>query len=1065
MPLAPRDRKIVDSLWEKGYDLYPKDGAYQDKDVYGLSDPDGGVLDWVNKNVLLGPMEIGDYLESQKFNPSEGGTGGLARNAALSIGQVVSSTLAIPGMLLNYPVETLKGFLEFVPNQVVTIWKAIRPYVDSTLTDDGRKKAMEDSSRAWELLYRDPVGPILALTMLRGGIKFAAGKIKGVSPGVSPIEMLRATARTAEERLVRRSIQDKFPSTKEVTEAKAILESQQGKGEYKGVPIPEEVSRWATDTMHRQSKQPFEMPDYEQALLEDRFRGVEEYRRINKIPEGDPIPYEEWMRDAGIKDVYRHDYSGPRINHKPVRDPLIMKLLAPVRARVKSPMLRGVLDMIDDMYSRKSMWLGFVTESAKEFGLADIKPGGFTRAMRKHSSIDTLAKTPEYRAFMDFLFEKAAALGIQVLKPIHGKGGKRTKWQLTPLTEEYIEGYFPIMIQDGIRKKLFREMYPIINNVAENLLSEEASMGKAHIKSRVMGFEPKAATKLMHKMMGNLRESFSPQLKSILEHMKTRGGVADEAEAMIYLWRTIDVERRGGHLFSARAAKGDFPSEILEMNPRKVMSRYMDDYARSMAEFEVFGDLKEVGSMLETGALQEPLGSNGVRLVQDALDIATGVMERKVGTTFSGLQNKYAAFTYMTKIGFGFSPALQVLQPLISTVYDAGVLRFGRAMIGLMNKGERRNIRMFSGAIAQHSPSRIMGQLETPGGILTNMVPGAKMFTVMNKMLDYLSAETSKVLVQDLHKYAQGSGKKASWAKDRLSEFGIDPTRPLSDAKMYRSMFEYTRDMQLHPRLTEEPAFFNHPRWRWTVMLKRFAYKQAKLTAGRMIREARRGNFSDGVFGPMLRLAGGGYLGGELADWARTKYRDTFTGRKQLDREDPLLLKAIASYSAIGAFGVLSDLGRIKFDDPDVMAESFIDQVRFTVAPVPFSDLMGTTAVLSDLMKGEGERAGIEAARLGGGLPGMIASSKKSMRLMTEELGKTKNEALRVAASSVQSGDYKRAVRVINNWNNVYTDFFMQRGVPRTFSGVVRKLRMRDVLRSIHRETLAERREEMEGSM
>ena len=64
---------------------------------------------------------------------------------------------------------------------------------------------------------------------------------------------------------------------------------------------------------------------------------------------------------------------------------------------------------------------------------------------------------------------------------------------------------------------------------------------------------------------------------------------------------------------------------------------------------------------------------------------------------------------------------------------------------------------------------------------------------------------------------------------------------------------------------------------------------------------------------PLLRLAAGGYLGGEFVNWAKDKIKSGVSGEKhtRIDEgtfTDPTWERVINNYAAVGSFGIISDV-------------------------------------------------------------------------------------------------------------------------------------------------------------
>jgi hypothetical protein len=276
------------------------------------------------------------------------------------------------------------------------------------------------------------------------------------------------------------------------------------------------------------------------------------------------------------------------------------------------------------------------------------------------------------------------------------------------------------------------------------------------------------------------------------------------------------------------------------------------------------------------------------------------------------------------------------------------------------------------------------------------------------------------------------------WARKRLGDFGIDWKAPLNENKILDGMYRFATDSQLQKNILKDPFFFNEPKMRPFIVFKRFGYRQASYIKDALWRETKRGN----IF-PILRLAAGGYFGGEFVIWGKNKIKATFTGEPVYrESEQYTWERFLSNVAATGSFGVMGDMlipaegdkkeQNLAAGEPPwyyKVAAKAGSSLEFAATPVILSD----TKALIDKGKKVTEElakyndAGLVARRNVGGVFDMIGTLPRwgAARLDTksqkeDRIERAMGDVKKKIFVAMRDGDDEKAMRLQKLWNDAH---------------------------------------------
>ncbi len=381
----------------------------------------------------------------------------------------------------------------------------------------------------------------------------------------------------------------------------------------------------------------------------------------------------------------------------------------------------------------------------------------------------------------------------------------------------------------------------------------------------------------------------------------------------------------------------DLPLDLYERDILKIMEKYIEGSSRRIAEAREFGASGEKALQLLDKIQQQSPGevANARRVIENMLRIT----ERNTQVISPGLrkvQDAYINFRVGTAIGLGFAAVPNMAQTLISTFAQHGLIKTGRGFGTLLTKQGRKTVRQ-SGATWLDAHRLAFGE-EGRGAFRTFAKVTTAPFNAINSFNKALAAATSKEAIPIYHAQAQGTGKLARVAKERLRKMGIDHTRPLTQRAILKGMNIFANSSQLQRMSLNEPLWFANQRLKPFILFKSFGIKQANFIKDNILREALPVRFGgQGNPLPTLRLLAGGLAGGAFVNFGKDQIRDFLAPDRKYEPKRDIFERAINNLAASGAAGVLSDLSDVKFDED--IREDVLARLSFAVSPVVISDM------------------------------------------------------------------------------------------------------------------------------
>lgn len=461
------------------------------------------------------------------------------------------------------------------------------------------------------------------------------------------------------------------------------------------------------------------------------------------------------------------------------------------------------------------------------------------------------------------------------------------------------------------------------------------------------------------------------------------------------------------------------PSQMWEDDFRKIFPAYVNSMAERQGQSMFFGQKGEkIVAALDKIRAEAP---HEVPIVEEIYRQFTGAVNsdptRKIRTKAAQkIVDFYTDYQGITKISLGTATFANFWQLLISTIPDLGVWNAVQGAIRLADPTVRSGIRD-SGALKPDIMDAMLGaRNKSMLSEVADKLATYSGFRPINKLWQYLAASTAEVAVKDWHRAAQGTGRKAEWARARLKDFSLDHTKPLERNGILEAMYRFSVDSQLQKNVLKDPLVFNDPKYRALFLFKRFGYRQFTYMKDMLIREGERGNYM-----PAVRLAVGGALGGTAAIAGFNAIRSMMSGQSYYYRQPDNALEDIYNkIAAIGAFGVMSDITRL--DQQMTMA----DRLKFAATPVFWSDTEKAVEAYNNVARdwkryGDAwlvtKRNAHSAFNVVGG---NIAQASK--RLLTDEqkkrgLARLKGNEKREIYLAILAGDGRLAADKIADWN------------------------------------------------
>ena len=489
---------------------------------------------------------------------------------------------------------------------------------------------------------------------------------------------------------------------------------------------------------------------------------------------------------------------------------------------------------------------------------------------------------PSMARLMDRVWDEMRAVGIKIGKQLN---------------------YLPRMLKDEYRDKLRTDL-----NALEKELGDKSKSDQAVI--------------LAIKRKGEL---FNAAIEAILEENPNM--------TMTQALRILNREVRSNFFVTASFEKKrtnfNLPADLYETDARIILPRYFEGAAKRIAEAKIWGPQEERAyEMLEA---LEKVSPEQRRVAEMALKQWTGEIEieKALGHEARKWVDRAGSLQVITKIGLGFASIYNVGQSAISTMLDLGVWNFLKGGTELaMNTEAAKKRNIGSGALSHDLMLAVAGW--KPGGRLgaiSDFLLKWSGFKGINRLNQHLAATTFEIASKQWIELANGTGKRAEWARKRLADFDID-YKAVTERDIRKGMARFATDSQLQKNVLADPLSRNDPRVRPLWLFKGFGYRQAAYIKDIMTREIERGNMM-----PLIRLGTVGVAGGAGMLWAVNGLKSWMSGEPQYAKHDTGAKLVINNLAAIGALGMIGDMLRV--DKASTLGKT----LKWTIMPVYVSDV------------------------------------------------------------------------------------------------------------------------------
>lgn len=660
---------------------------------------------------------------------------------------------------------------------------------------------------------------------------------------------------------------------------------------------------------------------------------------------------------------------------------LIPDFIKQAQNRGQTKPFKKFVTMIDFGDRIKHNKAGEIMEGFRKLGLHKISK---KEAAELADALER-GEAPEYRRILDNMYQVAVDAGLKV--------------------PGYQENYFPRMMKPEVSK--------IIHGDLLDLQRTAKKLSKGNI------IDDAVLSTIIRKRIQ--QKGFNLKTVKLLRHLIKTKQAATYVDAYNKLRTFVynDAFNPFGNLEKPRTL--EIPVDFWERDARVVLNRYAMGWAKRVAEATTFGADGKIA--MDAVKQIEALDPKESQVAWQMLQSWTGAINRDPTKTFSSGYAKAielaTQFEVLTKIGLGTATIPNITQTFISTLPTAGTYRTAKGFFRLLLPKERSAIRS-SGAIME-TAARTWAGFETTGamGKFTQAVLGLH-FTPVNKFNNYLAASTAEIYIQDLHRLANKKGLRQKWAKEKLQKYGLDK-KTLTEDDVAGFMYRFSTDQQLLKNVLRDPLSSHDPRFRSLWLFKKFGVKQSQLIKDEVLKEVQKGNPM-----PLLRLAAGGYIGGEFVGWARNKIKTFQSGEEHYRDDEEMWERAAENYAAVGAVGVISDIvtSGLFGDYP------FVSTAEFVVSPVMVQTMekIGDTIYRfgADLKKYDWTDAARRA------LPNIVrllgpSGTQVSKRLQTPSqkegrLRFRKGKARQTILKAFTEGNNEEAFRIYTSWNEHNTN-------------------------------------------
>lgn len=588
----------------------------------------------------------------------------------------------------------------------------------------------------------------------------------------------------------------------------------------------------------------------------------------------------------------------------------VRRAVSESRNRIKSPEGKSLIAEMEDVRADRYGLAGTYTTA---YRMVKNKPTG--NNITQQLSRKTLITKPgrEIRAILDQVAKDAQDAGIQVMD----KDGN-----LKPFTLR--ENYVPRRLKEDVRRIIYDDMVGAEKQLVKFAETSQGQISQGDIGAMLNRMGKPAIT-------GKQVVKLNPKTTEAINHIAKEQNI-DFAKAYRMLQRFLDNETYNpfGNLEKARTV--ELPSGFYETDFNKLFPDYIMGASRAISEVRKWGsDRAKITNKIVDLMRKNPAEGD---LVNQMYELSTGLWEknRPLSSVTKQAINAFVNYEVVTKIGLGTAAIPNITQTLISTGVKAPWHRAVRGGFRYMTDKEFRVGVRESGATVAEAMQMLTGH-ETKGFGATTTKFIMTPFSAINRANKALAASTAKDWIPVLYKTARDGGLRSGHAKRQLKSMGIDWNKPLTKAGEQKGAFRFASDTQLQKEIFKEPIWMNDPKFRPFALFKRFGYRQFNFMRENVFNEIRHGNVA-----PLLRLGAGGYLGGKFVLWSKGQLKRILSGKPYEEKDLPLWQDIVNTYAAVGAMGMISDLGRSYSESPEKYRRDVASNILFQMTPVAIGD-------------------------------------------------------------------------------------------------------------------------------
>lgn len=389
-----------------------------------------------------------------------------------------------------------------------------------------------------------------------------------------------------------------------------------------------------------------------------------------------------------------------------------------------------------------------------------------------------------------------------------------------------------------------------------------------------------------------------------------------DIEANINQYYNSGTPRRNGSLEYARQI--NLPDELIVKDPRVVMTRYIGEARRRLAQAQTFGVDNEL-------LYRKPLGNGKASGIVENIknpyehDLALKIIRRVLGTEpvdAASAAGSLESLRSLNTFSMGLSQIKNISQS-VNTITVAGLNNFRKGLMDMFSK-EGQDFVAKSGAVLDDTIREMLGGTAGTQGEhrLQDWFMNVTKFSLSERVNRTLASSAGKNYFLELGAKLVKNPEDAM-TRARFWEVGLNPDDLLKDSKGFVHNMELglqdPRLLHAARKFTESTQFLVQPQdlplwWssdvgRLFTQFKSFSFKQAQFIKNQVMAEAGSGNFK-----PMLGyLVASQAFGEPAADVLAILKGDK--KRKDLIKDfyKPSVQRTLDNMLTVGGLGLFSD--------------------------------------------------------------------------------------------------------------------------------------------------------------